>query len=708
MLHQAFRAVALLAGTAFLFLGACNSPTSNSALTPPMAKKIDKEISMHGHTRVDPWYWLNQREDTAVLNYLEAENAYTEAMTAHTAALRDTLYEEFIGRVEQNEVSAPYSLNGYSYYSRFDEGQEYPLYLRKALNGDTSEQLMLDVPAMASGHAYYHVSGLSVSENNRYLAFGVDQVSRRQYTLMIKDLNTGEILEDRMPNTNGYAVWAADDQTLFYTVKDPSLRSYRVMKHRIGRAEDQLVFEEKDATYSVDVYLSKSREYIIIGSSSTMSDEYRILKADDPDGQFRIFQERERGHEHRIDHGGGYFYVVTNWKAMNFRLMRCRPELTSKGAWEEVIPARTDTLVQGIQLFRDFLVVEERSNGLVQYRVMPSDGGNPHYVQFWEETYFAHFSQNLEYSTDQVRFEYSSLTTPMSTFDYDLNERKLVLLKRQKVIGDFDPDAYHAERRYFTSHDGVKVPVSLVYRKDKLEKGAMPTVLYGYGSYGYSTDAYFSSARLSLLDRGFIFAIAHVRGGQEMGRQWYEDGKLLKKKNTFLDFIACAEGLIANGYTTADHMYAIGGSAGGLLVGAVANMRPELFRGIVAQVPFVDVVTTMLDETIPLTTSEFDEWGNPADKEYYDYMLSYSPYDNVEAKAYPALLVTTGLHDSQVQYWEPAKWVAKLRSMKTDNNPLLLHTDMETGHGGASGRFSAYREVARYYAFLLDLERAQK
>ncbi|MBE0640475.1 MAG: S9 family peptidase, partial [Bacteroidales bacterium] len=393
-------------------------------------------------------------------------------------------------------------------------------------------------------------------------------------------------------------------------------------------------------------------EYLIIGSGSTLSDEYRILRADNPEGEFRVFQPRERGHEYRIDHGGDYFYIVTNWKALNFRLMRCGSGLTSKGAWEELIPAREDTLVQGVQVFSDFVVVEERSNGLVQYRVMPSGGGEEHYVQFWEETYFAQFSQNFEYYSDQVRFGYSSLTTPMSTYDYDMKKRDLILRKRQKVLGDFDPEAYQAERRYFTSHDGEQVPVSLVYRRDMLVKGAMPTILYGYGSYGYSTDAYFSSSRLSLLNRGFVFAIAHVRGGQELGRQWYEDGKLLKKKNTFLDFIACAEGLIAEGFTTSEHLYAIGGSAGGLLVGAVANMRPELFHGIVAQVPFVDVVTTMLDETIPLTTSEYDEWGNPADKEYYDYMLSYSPYDNVEAKAYPAMLVTTGLHDSQVQYWE--------------------------------------------------------
>ena len=674
-------------------------------MKPPMAKRVDKELSMHGHTRVDPWYWLNQREDTAVLHYLEAENAYTEAMTAHTAALRDTLFGELVGRVPQHEVSAPYDLNGYSYYYRYEEGQEYPRYFRKPLSGDTTEELLLDVPEMAAGHAYYHVSGFSLSPNNRYLAFGVDEVSRRQYFLQVKDLQTGATLQDRIENTTGEAVWAADNRTLFYTVKDASLRSYRIMRHTLGSKEDVVVYEEKDPTFSTGIQLSKSREYLIIASSSTLSDEYRILRADNPRGEFRVFQARERGHEYRIDHGGEYFYIVTNWNARDFRLMRCSPGLTSKGAWEEVIPAREDVLVQGVELFRDFLVVEERKGGLVQYRVMPADGSAPYYVEFWEATYFAHFLDNHEYESDRVRFGYSSLTTPMSTYDYDLRSRKLDLRKRQEVVGGFDPELYHAERRDVVSHDGVKVPVSLVYRKDLYTPGkGMPAVLYGYGSYGYSTDAYFSSSRLSLLNRGFIFAIAHVRGGQEMGRQWYEDGKLLKKKNTFLDFIACAEGLIAEGFTSPEHLYAIGGSAGGLLVGAVANMRPELFNGIVAQVPFVDVVTTMLDETIPLTTAEYDEWGNPTEKDYYDYMLSYSPYDNVEAKDYPAMLVTTGLHDSQVQYWEPAKWVAKLRHMKTDDNLLLLHTDMETGHGGASGRFSAYQEVARYYAFLLDLE----
>lgn len=695
--------VAILLG---MSISSCNNQAINEEMNTPRAPKINKELVIHGHSRVDPWYWLNEREDTNVINYLEAENAYTKLMMAPTEGLQQKLYDEMIARLEQNDISVPYTLNGYSYYSRYEEGAEYKVYLRKKLTENAQEEVLLNGPALAEGHNYFHITGLSISPDNRYLAYGVDSVSRRQYRIYIKDLKTGEHRPAKIENTTGFAAWADDNATLFYTIKDASLRAFGIMKHRVNSPEeDTLVYQEKDARFSCHVYPSKSREYLIIASSSTLSDEYRTLRSDDPTGEFQLFQKRERGHEYSIDHAGDFFYIRTNWKATNFRLMRCKIGFNARSAWEELIPAREDVYVEGMELFRDYMVLMERKNGLVQLKVIPWKGGKEHYIEFWEETYFAQFGQNYAFDASALRFEYSSLTTPFSTYDYDLEKQSLELKKREKVLGDFDPANYKAERLYVTSHDGGKVPLSFVYRKDMFDTTSpMPTVLYGYGSYGYSLDPYFSSGRLSLLDRGFIFAIAHIRGGQEMGRQWYEDGKLLKKKNTFLDFIACGEELVRQGYTSPVHLYGIGGSAGGLLVGAVVNMRPDLFHGIVAQVPFVDVVTTMLDESIPLTTGEYDEWGNPTEKEYYDYMLSYSPYDNVQAMDYPAMLVTTGLHDSQVQYWEPAKWVAKLRDLKTDHNLLLLHTDMETGHGGASGRFSAYKDVARYYAFLLYLE----
>lgn len=693
-----------LTGMFILVVAGCGPGTSNTEMKAPKAKKIDTALTMHGHTRIDPWYWLNERENPEVIDYLEAENAYTAHILAKGGDMETALFQEITHRIPLEDSSVPFLDNGYLYYRRYDKGAEYPLHFRR-IPGSETEELMLDVPEMAKGFAYYHLTGLSVSPDQRYLAFAVDTVSRRQYTIYIKDLSTGRILPDKIENTSGECVWAADNQTLFYTVKDASLRAAEVWKHSLGsETSDLRVFEEGDPTFSLSLSLTTSREFILIESSSTLSDEVLMLPSDNPEGTFSVFLPRERGHEYSIDHDGVHFYIKTNWDARNFRLMRTTADQRDKAAWEEVAGARDKVLLDDMLVLRDYLILNEREDGLTRFHILPKGEEAPFYLPFWEETYAADFGPNWEMDARQFRFHYSSLTTPNSVYDFDLETRELRLMKEEKVLGDFSSEDFVAERRYYPSHDGTMIPVSLVYKKDLLQKLPAPMILYGYGSYGYSTDPYFSSARLSLLNRGFIFAIAHIRGGQEMGRQWYEEGKLLKKKNTFHDFIACAEGLISEGYTQKESLYGVGGSAGGLLVGAVANMRPDLFHGIVAQVPFVDVVTTMLDASIPLTTGEYDEWGNPEDKVYYDYMLSYSPYDNVEAKDYPHILVSTGLHDSQVQYWEPAKWVARLRDMKTDQNLLLLHTDMETGHGGASGRFAAYQDVARYYAFILLLQ----
>ncbi len=674
-------------------------------MEPPVAKKINKELIAHDHVRIDPYYWLNDREDAEVIAYLEAENAYTGQMMKHTEELQSLLYDEIVGRIRQTDMSVPYKRNGYYYYTRYEEGKEYPVFCRKQGSLEADEEVMLNVNEMAEGYSYYQVSGLSVSHDNSILSFGVDTLSRRKYTIYFKNLETGEIYPDGIENTTGYAAWAADNQTVFYTRKDEvTLRPDRIFRHRLGQdpAADPVVYHEEDETFRVGVSLSKSMEYLMIGSYSTLSTEFRYLSASDPDGEFTVFQPRQEDLEYYISHYQDRFYIRTNLEAKNFRLMMAPLGNTSIGQWQEVIPHREDVLLEGFEIFNKYFALEERINGLTELRVITHDGAKDYYIEFEEETYMAYLSTNLDFDTDLLRYGYTSLTIPNSVYDYNMATGETTLLKREEVVGGYDPDQYHAERLYATADDGTKVPVSLVYRKGIEKDGSNPLVLYGYGSYGASMDPYFSSVRLSLLDRGFVYAIAHIRGGEEMGRWWYDDGKLLKKKNTFTDFISCAEYLIAEKFTSEEKLFAMGGSAGGLLIGAVINMRPDLFRGVIAAVPFVDVVTTMLDESIPLTTGEYDEWGNPNVKEYYDYMLSYSPYDNVEAKDYPAMLVTTGLHDSQVQYWEPAKWVAKLRDMKTDDRLLILWTNMDYGHGGASGRFQRYKEVALEYAFLID------
>ena len=682
--------------------------TSLAAQTPPTVRQIPTRLEAHGHVRIDEYYWLNQRENPEVIRYLTAENAYTDSVMAHTSAFRDTLFEELKGRIRQNDASVPYRLDGYYYYTRFEEGKEYPIYCRKRGSLTAAEEVLLDVNVLAQGHGFFAVSGVQASPNGQLLAYAADTIGRRIYTIRFKDLTTGRDLADMIPAVTPNLAWANDNRTIFYTKQDPgTLRWYRQYRHVLGQdpARDVLVFEEKDETFSSFVFRTKSKQYIILGSEQTLSAEYRYLDANRPDGPFTVFLPRERNHEYSLDHYGDHFYIRTNDHAQNFRLMRTpvAGARRNPSQWEEVIPNRRDVYLAGFEIFKEYLVLQERSGGLIQLRIRPWSGQGEHYVDFGEPAYAAGISVNPEFDTPLLRYGYSSLTTPNSTYDYDMRARTKTLLKRDDVLGGFDPANYESRRFFARAADGTDVPVSLVYRKNLRRSGPQPLLLYGYGSYGSSTDASFSGPRLSLLDRGFIYAIAHVRGGQEMGRQWYDDGKLLRKMNTFTDFISCAEHLVRDGYTTPGQLFAQGGSAGGLLMGAITNLRPDLFAGVVAQVPFVDVVTTMLDSTIPLTTGEYDEWGNPHQKQYYDYMLSYSPYDNVRAAAYPNLLVTTGLHDSQVQYFEPAKWVARLRARKTDDHRLLLRTNMEAGHGGASGRFQRLRETAFVYAFLLDL-----
>ncbi len=692
----------------FIFLGfwGCSKKEKAvEAISPPVAEKMPKELTIHGQTRVDNYYWLNQRDNPKVIEYLKAENEYLKSVMKPAEALQEKLYNEIIGRIKQTDMSVPYRDQGYYYYTRFETGNEYPIYCRKQGSLDAAEEVLLNVNDMAKGYAYYNVAGFTVSSDNNLIAFGDDTVSRRKYTIHFKNLKTGEILSDKIPNTSGQAAWANDNKTVFYALKDETLRPYKIFKHVLGTnvSGDKEIFHEKDVTFETFAYKAKSKKYIFIISNSTLSTEFRYLDADRPEGQFKVVQPREKDLEYSVDHYQDKFYVLTNYKAKNFRLMETPINKTTKENWVEVIPHRDDVLLEGFEIFKDFLVVGERKNGLTQIRIINWEPKSEHYLDFGEETYSAYIAQNPEFDTNLLRYGYTSLTTPNSVFDYDMNTKEKKLLKQEEVLGDFKPVNYHAERLYAAAKDGIKIPISLVYRKGLKKNGKNPLLLYGYGSYGSSANPSFSSVRLSLLDRGFVYAMAHIRGGQEMGRYWYEDGKLFKKKNTFTDFIACAEHLIAEKFTNPQKLFAMGGSAGGLLMGAVLNMRPDLFKGVIAAVPWVDVVTTMLDPNVPLTTSEYDEWGNPNNKDYYDYMISYSPYDNVEAKHYPALLVTTGLHDSQVQYWEPAKWVAKLRALKRDKNILLLHTEMEAGHGGVSGRFRRYRETALEYAFMLNL-----
>ncbi|MCA6422753.1 MAG: S9 family peptidase [Flavobacterium sp.] len=682
-------------------------------LQPPNATIIPHSLEKHGHIRNDNYYWLNNRENPDVIEYLNQENVYYHQSTAHTKDFQKDLFEEMKARIKEDDESVPYFYNGYYYITRFEKGKDYPIHSRKKGNLQAKEEILFDCNEMAKGHAYFNLSGLSISEDNIWASFGIDTVSRRQYTIQIKNLVTGEILPIKLENTTGGSTWASDNKTLFYSRKDEvTLRADKIYKHKIGTTveDDTLVYFEKDDTFDVSVYKSKSKKYIIINSSSTLTTEYQTVLAETPDAKFKVFQKRTRGLEYSISHFGNHFYIVTNKdKATNFKLMKTPENATSKGNWVDVIAHREHVLLEDIDIFKDYLVVSERADGLNKIRIMPWDEEGEYYLPFDSETYMAYTTTNLDFDTEILRYGYQSLATPPTVIDFNMKNKEKTILKEQEVLSldfesKFDKNNYQEERIWATATDGTKVPISMVYRKGMKKEGATPTLLYGYGSYGVTMDCHFSSVRLSLLDRGFIFAIAHIRGGEDLGRQWYDDGKLLKKKNTFTDFIDCSKFLISEKYTSPNHLYAEGGSAGGLLMGAIVNISPELYHGVIAQVPFVDVVTTMLDETIPLTTGEYDEWGNPNVKKYYDYMLSYSPYDNVKAQSYPNMYIATGLHDSQVQYWEPAKWVAKLRVLKTDNNQLYLDTNMDAGHGGASGRFEAIKEIAKEYSFLLDLE----
>jgi len=677
-----------------------------AGLEPPTVATVPHELEIHGDVRVDNYYWLNQRENPDVISYLDAENTYTDAMTAHTASLQENLAAEFKERIKQDDESVPYRKGEYFYYSRTEEGKDYPIYARKKGSLDAEEEILVDVNELAAGHeGYFRVSGMEITEDEMQLAYGVDKIGRRFYTIYFKDLATGEISGETIEDVTSNLAWANDHKTLFYTRQDPdTLRYYQIWKHRLGTAasNDELIYEKADDTFNCGVGKTQSKRYIMIGCSQTLANEFRYINADKPDAKFQLFLERERGHEYDIHPFGDHFYIRTNDAAKNFRLMRTPVNRTAMKNWTEVIAAREDVLLSGFQIFKDHLVVTERGEGLIQLRVRPWDGSEEHYLDFGEPAYLAFPRDNYDFDTATLRFHYESLTTPDSVYDYDMNTRIRTLLKEDEVLGGFEKGNYEAKRIYATARDGERVPISLVHRKGIKLDGSNPLLLGGYGSYGSSRNASFSAYRISLLDRGMVYAIAHIRGGQEMGRRWYDDGKLLNKKNTFTDFIDCGQHLVDTQYTSPDRLVAQGGSAGGLLIGAVVNMAPELFRAAHAAVPFVDVVTTMLDDSIPLTTSEFDEWGDPKVEEYYDYIKSYSPYDNVAAQEYPALLVTTGLHDSQVQYFEPAKWVAKLRAMKTGDSALLLKTEMEAGHGGASAREKRYAKTAFEYAFLLD------
>ncbi|HCM35137.1 S9 family peptidase [Chryseobacterium sp.] len=676
----------------------------------PQAKKIEKILETHGDRRIDNYFWLNERENPEVIKYLEEENAYEEFIMKDTEELQEQLFEEMKARYKKDDESLPYIFNEYWYIVRYEEGKEYPIFCRKYKSLDNPEEIVLDVNLLAEGEEFFEVGSVAVSPNNELASFSSDNVGRRIYTLNFKNLKTGEILQDKIENTTGKAVWANDNQHVFYIRKDKSLRAFQVYRHQLGTdsSEDVLIFHEKDETFDVNVFKTKSLQYIFIASSSTISDEHHFIPSDNVFADWKVIQPRIDDLEYSVEHYEDEFYIITNADdATNFKIVKTKIDNCGMENWVDVIPHRAEVLLEGFEIFRDYLVLEEREKGLLQIKIIDEKTQESHYLPFSDPTYTTYIGINLEFDTEVLRYGYTSLTQPSSTYEYNMRDNTTELLKQQEVLGgNFIPENYISERIWADSRDGkTKVPISLVYHKDTKKSADTPLLLYGYGSYGHTVDASFSNVRLSILDRGFIYAIAHIRGGEYLGREWYEDGKMLSKKNTFFDFIDAGKHLIKENYTSSKHLYAMGGSAGGLLVGAVVNYEPQLFNGIVAQVPFVDVVTTMLDDTIPLTTGEYDEWGNPNDKEYYHYMKEYSPYDNVEAKDYPHMLITTGFHDSQVQYWEPAKWTAKLREVKTDHNILVFKTDMSSGHGGASGRFESLKEDALEYAFLLKIDK---
>ena len=677
---------------------------------PPFPKKKPKNLKKFDSIRVDNYYWLKNRNDPDVIEYLKKENDYYEKKTSHTKEFQDKIFKEIKNRIKEDDKSVPYFLNGYWYITKFKKDKDYPIYVRKKETLDSKEQILFDCNFLAKNYDFFNLSNIKISPDNKLAAYSIDTVSRRLYTIKIKNLETGKFLNDCIDNTSGNFAWGNDNTTLFYTNRDSeTLRNDKIYKHVLGTnsKDDELVFHEKDNTFYTNVSKSKSNKFIVISSYSTLTSEFQFLNADNPHDDFKLFSKRKRGLEYSINHFENYFYIITNTdNSKNYKLMKTSVKNTDYNNWINVIDHRKDVLIEGIDVFKNYLVVSERSNGLNRINIKKWDDSEDYYLDFNCETYSTYTTNNIDFNTNILRYGFNSLTDPPCIIDFNMETKEKTIRKQQQVLDPyFNKDNYISERIWSKSEDGTEVPISLVYKKGLQKNSKNPLLLYGYGSYGNTIDPYFSISRLSLLNRGFVFAIAHVRGSEYMGREWYENGKLLNKKNTFRDFISCTKYLISQGYTNSKQSYAYGGSAGGLLMGSVINLAPELYNGVISAVPFVDVVTTMLDESIPLTTGEYDEWGNPNEKEYYNYILSYSPYDNVSQINYPNLLVTTGLYDSQVQYWEPAKWVAKLRELKKDNNLLLLNTNMSSGHGGASGRFEALKEVAKEYAFLFDLEK---
>jgi oligopeptidase B len=676
-------------------------------MQPPAAPQRPTDLEQHGDVRVDPWYWLRDRDDPEVIAYLEAENAHTEAVTADTAPLRDALYGEIVARIQETDLSVPARWGSYWYYSRTVEGLQYPIHCRRPggpEGSDSDEQVLLDENVLADGHDFFALGALSISPDHRLAAYSTDFDGDEVFTMRVRDLATGADLDDEIPGVNYGATWALDNATIFYTVLNDAKRPWRLYRHGLGTPVDQdvLVHEEEDEAFYVGVSRTRSDAYLLLELSSMVTSETHVLPADDPTGGFAVVEPRRHGIEYEVDHHGDRFLIVTNDDAENFRLVEAPVGSPGRAAWRDVVAHRSDVKLDSVDVFRDHLVLYERADAVRRIRVTDPSGQDAHTIEQPEAVSTAYPGENHEFDTSVLRFGYTSLVTPASVFDYDIASRQRTLLKQQPVLGGYDPADYETGRVWATAPDGTRVPVSYVQRRGVAHDGTAPTLLYGYGSYEVSRDPTFSSLRLSLLDRGVIFALAHVRGGGEMGRRWYEDGKFLHKQNTFTDFVACAEALVEQGFTSSDRLVARGGSAGGLLMGAVVNRRPDLFRAIVAEVPFVDVLTTILDESLPLTIIEWDEWGNPQDQEFYDYIKAYSPYDNVEPKDYPAMLVTAGLNDPRVSYWEPAKWVAKLRATKTDANPLLLKTEMGAGHMGPSGRYDAWKDEAFVFAFILD------
>ena len=684
--------------------------------TPPDAIIKPHELTMHGDTRIDNYYWMRLTDEQKnakdpdqqtqdVVEYIDQENQYTQSNLSHTKKLQNTIFDEMVSRIKKDDESVPYLKNGYYYYSRYEKDKEYRIHCRKKGSLDAKEEILLDENILAKGYDYFSIGGLSISPNNKWLAFGVDTVSRRVYEIRFKNLESGDILDETIENSTGGVAWANDNETVFYTSKnETTLLGEKIWRHKIGSNNlDKMVYHETDETFYNGVYRSKSGKFIIIYHSSTLITDYQILNADNPNGKFIRFTPRDFDHEYSIDHYNDKFYIITNWKAKNNRLMQTPDTKTNISNWREVLPQRDTVHLLSLEVFKDNLVINERKQGLRQLRIINQQSGDDGYIEFDEEAYTSWISVNEEFDTDILRFSYSSLVTPTSTYDYNMNSGERTLLKQSEVVGGYDPKQYMSKRMYATARDGNTIPISIVYRSDKKDTQAQNLLLYGYGAYGNTIDPFFSSSRLSLLDRGFIYAIAHIRGGQVYGRQSYDDGKMLNKKNTFYDFIDAGKHLIDEKITSSDKLFAVGGSAGGLLIGAVVNMEPLLWKGAIAAVPFVDAVTTMADPTIPLTTGEWKEWGDPREKKYYDYILSYSPYDQIKDIEFPNLLITSGYFDSQVQYWEPLKYVAKLRDAWKGQNKLYLHMNMEAGHSGKSGRFRRYRESALEYAFLLDL-----